>query len=200
MSSTQDDQPTEAISRRSARSAGSRDTGRSAKKPPAIDPESGESAPASGFAAIIAKHPKVWLASALGVAFLLLGTGAVFAGIAVGSNGADAATPASTASLAPSRTLPSAIPVASRLRTCSIAALAADPLLMAFSGQVVKVGTGEVLFDRAGTVGARTGSVLKVLTASAAIAILGPNGQLSTRVVDGTAPGTIVLVGGGIPL
>jgi D-alanyl-D-alanine carboxypeptidase/D-alanyl-D-alanine-endopeptidase (penicillin-binding protein 4) len=56
-----------------------------------------------------------------------------------------------------------------------------------------------VLFSRAGDVPARTGSVLKVLTASAAIAVLGPDYRLTTKVVEGSEPGTIVLVGGGDP-
>ena len=46
---------------------------------------------------------------------------------------------------------------------------------------------------------ARTGSVLKVLTASAAIAVLGADFQIPTRTFTGSTAGTIVLVGYGDP-
>jgi D-alanyl-D-alanine carboxypeptidase/D-alanyl-D-alanine-endopeptidase (penicillin-binding protein 4) len=80
-----------------------------------------------------------------------------------------------------------------------VAGLAADPRLMAFEGTVVKADTGEVLFDRNGTTPSRTGSVLKVVTAAAALATIGPAFQITTTVVDGSAPGTIVLIGRGDP-
>ena len=176
VSDSPDAQPTEALTRRSVRDA----------KPP-------------GLAELFAKHPTAWIASVLGVVFLLLGTGAVFAGIATGSaSGATVPTPTPTPTMEP-RPVPTALPASSRLRTCSVTGLATDPRLMQFSGYVVNASNGEVLFDRAGTTPARTGSVLKVLTAAAAISVLGPNAQLSTRVIDGSAPGTIVLVGGGDP-
>ena len=44
-----------------------------------------ESTEKTGIAAVFARHPRAWLAGALGLAFVLLGTGAVFAGAAVGS-------------------------------------------------------------------------------------------------------------------
>ena len=39
-----------------------------------------ESTEKTGIAAVFARHPRAWLAGALGLAFVLLGTGAVFAG------------------------------------------------------------------------------------------------------------------------
>jgi D-alanyl-D-alanine carboxypeptidase/D-alanyl-D-alanine-endopeptidase (penicillin-binding protein 4) len=149
-----------------------------------------------GIAGIIAKHPTLWLASALGVAFLILGVGSVFAGAAVGSGWA---APAPSATGVPLRTQPADIPLTSRLRTCSVGSILADPRLADFSGYVVNAATGETLLDRNGTTPQRTGSVLKTLTAAAALTILGPTAQLSTRVLDGSSPGTIVLVGGGDP-
>jgi serine-type D-Ala-D-Ala carboxypeptidase/endopeptidase (penicillin-binding protein 4) len=153
---------------------------------------------ASGFAAFIAQHPTAWAASALAIVFLLLGTVALLAGAAVG-NAAPVAAPGASSSAHAGRDIPPTIPAASHLRTCSVAALAADPRLATFSGAVMNATTGELLFDRSATVPARTGSVLKLITASAALAILGPDYTLSTRVYDGGAPGTIVLVGGGDP-
>lgn len=155
-------------------------------------------APKGGIAAIVAKHPTVWLASALGVAFLLMGTAAVFAGVSAGSNSSAAAVVPSAAPY-PLRPQPSAIPTSSRLRTCSVASIVADPRLTAFSGYVARADTGEVLFDRNGEQPQRTGSVLKTITAAAALNILGPSAQLSTKVIDGSSPGTIVLQGGGDP-
>ena len=189
MTEPQDSEPTEALTRRSARESGVV-VSRRGTEPTASQ--------RGGIAAIIREHPRAWLYSALGVAFLILGTGAVFAGISVGSK-SSAAVPVPTASELPPRALPTAIPTSSRLRTCSVAGVIADPRLVAFSGYVANATTGETLFDRNGTLGQRTGSVLKTLTAAAALNILGPNAQLSTRVIDGSSPGTIVLQGGGDP-
>ena len=75
----------------------------------------------------------------------------------------------------------------------------ADGRLSGFSGYIARADTGETLFDRNGEQPQRTGSVLKTLTAAAALNILGPDAQLSTRVIDGSSPGTIVLQGGGDP-
>jgi D-alanyl-D-alanine carboxypeptidase/D-alanyl-D-alanine-endopeptidase (penicillin-binding protein 4) len=152
----------------------------------------------TGIAALVRRNPTAWLAGALGVTFLILGTGAVFAGISAGSK-SSAVEPLPTASEAPPRPQPSSIPAAGRLRTCTIAAIAADPRLTTFSGYIANASTGEMLFDRNGEAGQRTGSVLKTLTAAAALNVLGPNAQLSTKVIDGSSPGTIVLVGGGDP-
>ena len=150
-----------------------------------------------GIGGLIRKHPTAWLASALAIAFLLLGTAALFAGVAAGSG--NAVVLEASQSAAPPRPQPSAFPLASRLRTCSVTGVAANPALATLSGSVLNANTGEVLLDRAGTTPQRTASVLKLLTAAAAVLVLGPDAQLSTRVIDGSSPGTIVLVGGGDP-
>jgi D-alanyl-D-alanine carboxypeptidase/D-alanyl-D-alanine-endopeptidase (penicillin-binding protein 4) len=153
-----------------------------------------------GIAALIAKHPNAWLFSALGVVFVLLGTGAVFAG----TNFAPAI-PAAVVSASPSPTADPARPVpatpaaATRLRTCSIAGLAADPRLGTFEGSVLNATTGEVLFDRSAATPAPTASVMKTLIAATALKVLGPDYQLSTKVYAGSDPNTVVLVGGGDP-
>lgn len=150
-----------------------------------------------GIRALIARHPRAWLMSAIAVAFLLLGTSAVFAGAAAGSGAAE---PTALSSEEPDpRPQPSEIPGPSAIRTCSVAAVLADSRLDSFSGQVVNAATGEVLLDRNGTVPQRTGSVLKVLTAAAALKILGPDARLTTRVLLGSSDGVIVLQGGGDP-
>ena len=156
------------------------------------------SAGTGGIGGLIAKNPRAWLAGAIGVGFLLLATGALFAGAAVGSN-ATAGTPAPSNSAGAGRPQPAELPVATRLRTCSVAALAADPSLAAFSGAVTNGTSGELLFDRGAATGVPQGSVLQLVTASAALQILGPDAVLTTRVYDGSSDDTIVLVGGGDP-
>lgn len=126
---------------------------------------------------------------------MLLGTGAVFAGVAVAS--APIAVPTTAPTTAPPRPTPSAVPAASRLRTCSIAGPASDPRLMTLTGSVVRSDTGEVLWDHGASTPVSTASTLKLLIASAAVAVLTPDFQIATDVVDGTVPGTVVLVGHG---
>jgi serine-type D-Ala-D-Ala carboxypeptidase/endopeptidase (penicillin-binding protein 4) len=196
------------MTRREARSAPAKKAPREAAKQPrsaTTTPRSATTPPAaagttggSGIAGVFVNHKRVWIGAALGVAFLMLGTGAVFAGAAVGSGDA-AVVPVPTATAAAGRSLPAELPAESRLRTCSIASLAADPRLMTFSGAVRNATTGELLFDRAASAGVAQASVLKLLTAAAALNILLPDTQLSTRVYEGSSPGTIVLVGGGDP-
>lgn len=141
------------------------------------------------------------VATALTVAVVLLGTGSLFAGVAVGSAEpvvAPTPTPTPTATPEPDpRPVPDDPLAAQGIRTCSIDALARDGRLRELSGSVVNADTGETLFERAVDRPVRTASVLKVLTAAAALAALGPDYRLTTRVVDGAAPGTVVLVGGG---
>lgn len=151
--------------------------------------------PRRGLGALFAKHPRAWLVGAIAVVFLLLGTGAVFAGVTVGSQAAPAPTP--TATPDPPRAIPAGDLVASRLRTCSVAGPAADGRLMSLYGQVVRVDSGEVLFDRGADSPQRTASVLKVLTAATALSVLGPDYTIKTSVYLSPTPGTIVLVGRG---
>lgn len=152
----------------------------------------------TGFAAILAKHPRAWLFATIAVVFVLLGTGSVFAGVAFGSTPAKTVV-APTASVPPPRPTPTPVSTATPLRTCSIAAAASDSHLGSFSGTVINTATGEVLFDRAGGTGVATASVMKVLTAATALSVLGADYRFSTTVYAGSAPGSIVLVGGGDP-
>ena len=158
-----------------------------------------------GIFALVAKHPNAWLFSALGVVFVLLATGSIVAGAAVGASKADAyvprsaANPSATPSPTPTRPVPAAIAAATHLRTCSVAVPASDPNLFTFQGTVINTSTGEVLFDRNGATPSRTASVLKTLTAAAALTVLGPDYRISTKVYEGSTPGTVVLVGGGDP-
>lgn len=85
-------------------------------------------------------------------------------------------------------------------RTCSIADLAADKRLVNLHAQVINPGTNEVLFDMQGDTPAATASVMKLLTAAAAVQVLGSNYRVQTKVyADLDHPGQIVIVGAGDP-
>jgi len=200
-------QPEEPVTRRSLRQGGARP----AAPPPAqyaagqiervpFDAQAYGAKPAPtgnrGLAGLIARHPTAWLASALSLAFLVLATSAFFVGVSAGSQAA-VVVPVPTESAVAPRAQPGTIPAATRLRTCSISGIAADPRLSDFTGYVVNATTGELLFDRGGTAPNRTADVLQLITASAAVSVLGADTRLVTKVVAGTTPGTIVLVGGG---
>ena len=158
-----------------------------------------EASPAKpgGIGALLRAHPVAWAVSAAAVAFALLGTGSVFAGVAWASRGEGAPVAAPSETAAPPRPVPDLAATARRLRTCSVAGPAADGRLMSLEASVMRADTGEVLFDRNGATPARTASVLKVFTAAAAIARLGADFQITTSVYEGSSPGTIVLVGRG---
>jgi D-alanyl-D-alanine carboxypeptidase/D-alanyl-D-alanine-endopeptidase (penicillin-binding protein 4) len=67
-----------------------------------------------------------------------------------------------------------------------------------FSGEVVDVGTGTLLYSHAGRTGFIPASTTKLLTCTAALSLLGPSHEFVTTVVSG-GPGRVVLVGGGDP-
>ena len=190
--------PEQPLSRRALRDA---ESAKGRSRSTATDARSGSTeSPAEprGVGAFIARHPRAVLTTALSVAFVLVASGALFAGVSVGSANANAPEAVVTATPTPDpRELPGSIAAPSRLRTCSIDALARDERLTTLFGSVINATPGEVLFDRQAAVPARTASVLKVLTAAVALSALGPEYRLTTRVVPGSTPGTVVLVGGG---
>ncbi|MEO6116112.1 MAG: D-alanyl-D-alanine carboxypeptidase, partial [Pseudolysinimonas sp.] len=188
-----DQQP---ISRREAKEKAAA-TQRGSRRREVTGPEAEQNPAGGGMSALFRKHPLGWLLGALGVVFVLLGTGAVFAGVAVAS--APVAVPTTAATTAPPRPTPTAVPTASRLRTCSVAGPASDSRLMTLTGSVLRADTGEVLWDHGASAGVPTASTMKLLIASAAIAVLQPDFQIATDVVDGSTAGTIVLVGHGDP-
>ncbi|MFF2272437.1 D-alanyl-D-alanine carboxypeptidase/D-alanyl-D-alanine-endopeptidase [Agromyces sp. NPDC058136] len=160
-------------------------------------PEQG--GPVASVLAFIRRH-RLPLAIVGGVlVFALLATGAVALGAASAPTAAPAAVkPSSTPTpTAEARPVPAVVAPASRFRTCSVAAAAADPRLANLQAQVMKASTGEVLYDRGGTTPSRTASVMKVLTSAAALSVLGPEYRAATTVVKGSEPGSVVLVGGG---
>ncbi|MFF4620802.1 D-alanyl-D-alanine carboxypeptidase/D-alanyl-D-alanine endopeptidase [Nonomuraea jabiensis] len=65
---------------------------------------------------------------------------------------------------------------------------------------VLDAATGERIFAANADTPIVPASTTKIVTCSAALASLGPDTRLSTRVVQGAKPGTAVLVGGGDPM
>ena len=81
---------------------------------------------------------------------------------------------------------------------CSVQDLANDQRFGNLQAMVVNAANEQVLLDYKGEQASATASTMKLLTASAAMQILGPNYRVQTRVYrDATDPGTIYLVGGG---
>ena len=104
-------------------------------------------------------------------------------------------TQSSTASESPSA---SATPTATALRACSVAEQAANPSLGTLQAVVLNAETGEVLYDRDANKPAATASVMKTLTAAAALMTVGPNYRATTKVMaDPQSKSVISLVGGG---
>jgi D-alanyl-D-alanine carboxypeptidase/D-alanyl-D-alanine-endopeptidase (penicillin-binding protein 4) len=135
---------------------------------------------------------QIAIGSATGLLLLVLIIGGFT--LAAPSNGEPTATPTST----PTDT-PTVTPNPDG-RDCSVAELALDERLVGLHAQVINPATNEVLFDIQGDVPAQTASVMKLLTATAALQVLGPNFRVQTKVyADLDNPGHIVIVGAGDP-
>jgi D-alanyl-D-alanine carboxypeptidase/D-alanyl-D-alanine-endopeptidase (penicillin-binding protein 4) len=106
------------------------------------------------------------------------------------------AKPTGTATPSPTPTV--RVPPTGPFPTCSAAKVLASSALGKLYGYVINADTGKVLVDIRGTETTPSASVLKVLTASAAIVTLPPTYRAATKVftVPGQ-PGTVVLQGGG---
>jgi D-alanyl-D-alanine carboxypeptidase/D-alanyl-D-alanine-endopeptidase (penicillin-binding protein 4) len=122
----------------------------------------------------------------------------IIGGFAI-SGTSPSAGPAPTQSPTASESLsPSATPTATTLRTCSVAEQAANPSLGTLQAVVLNAETGEVLYDRDANKPAATASVMKTLTAAAALMTVGPNYRATTKVMaDPESKSVISLVGGG---
>ncbi|MFD3719306.1 D-alanyl-D-alanine carboxypeptidase/D-alanyl-D-alanine-endopeptidase [Streptomyces sp. NPDC058674] len=67
------------------------------------------------------------------------------------------------------------------------------------TASVVDAATGQVLYESGAREAMTPASTVKIATAAAALAALGPEHRIRTTVTPGAAPGQIVLVGGGDP-
>ena len=87
----------------------------------------------------------------------------------------------------------------SRLRTCTVDLPDSLPSGADIFAQVSLGGSGEVLWSVEGDAPTVPASVLKLVTARAALAVLGPDYRFVTRIYEGVSPGELWLVGGGDP-
>ncbi|MDT8910950.1 D-alanyl-D-alanine carboxypeptidase/D-alanyl-D-alanine-endopeptidase [Amycolatopsis sp. PS_44_ISF1] len=71
--------------------------------------------------------------------------------------------------------------------------------LSELTGSVIDPATGDVLWDHASSTALTPASTTKILTVSAALLSMEPTKRLSTKIVAGAQPGTVILVGGGDP-
>ncbi len=91
------------------------------------------------------------------------------------------------------RGVPDKAAVAARVRAIKVKGMGGS-----YSGSVVEVGTGKVLYAHNATHGYIPASTMKLLTSTAALSILGPDHTFKTSVVS-PKRGQIILVGGGDP-
>ena len=84
-------------------------------------------------------------------------------------------------------------------RSCSIDDITAQAGALTFHGYAINSQTGEVLFDRRSDDPNPTASTLKLVVAAAALAVLGPDYRIPTRVYEGELAGEVVIAGGGDP-
>jgi D-alanyl-D-alanine carboxypeptidase/D-alanyl-D-alanine-endopeptidase (penicillin-binding protein 4) len=91
------------------------------------------------------------------------------------------------------------LPSATGVRAALAGPLAASALGPQVAAVVADPVTGRVLLSEDGTRPMTPASTTKLATGLAVLAVLGGGARLTTRVVRGTAPGSIVLVGGGDP-
>ncbi|HEU0257026.1 MAG TPA: D-alanyl-D-alanine carboxypeptidase, partial [Microbacteriaceae bacterium] len=156
--------------------------------------------PGDGIFAALGRRKTGWVIAAASAAFVLLGGGAYAFGSALGGAAAPGA-PVATSTAQPAaktaRPVPASPAAAEPVRTCSVQTLADDPALGTLQAQVRDARTGTVLFDRDGDTPHAAASVMKIVTGAAALAALGPDFRLTTTVVAGSTPGSVVLVGGG---
>ena len=139
---------------------------------------------------------------------LLIAAGVVAAVVTRAGGGQTAADPATAAQLPE---LGDARPVLAGLSgqapvpdpdtlAAELGPLLSDPTLgSGVSAQVVDVATGKVLLDQDADEPVTPASTAKLLTAAAALITLDAEDTIETTVVAGSAPGEVVLVGGGDP-
>ncbi|MBB4687772.1 D-alanyl-D-alanine carboxypeptidase/D-alanyl-D-alanine endopeptidase [Amycolatopsis jiangsuensis] len=81
----------------------------------------------------------------------------------------------------------------------ALAGPAGAPALSQLTGSVIDPSSGSVLWDHASNTALTPASTTKILTVAAALLSMDPTKRLTTKVVQGDQPGTVVLVGGGDP-
>jgi len=100
---------------------------------------------------------------------------------------------------AEARPLPAEIVDPEGVRTCSISKALGARALGTQTAIAINGKTGNALLSDNADKPIAMGSVVKLLTATVALDTLGPKGRLTTRVVDGSSAGTVIVIGGGDP-
>src|SRR5690606_17262260 len=141
-----------------------------------------------GFLSALRSHQGALLVAAATTLFLVLGAGSLLAGVAVASN-RPAPAPIVSATLV-QRPLPASPPPAVALRTCSVDELADQEALRRLHAAVLRRegGRAGLLLGRGEDEAVPVGGVMKLYTAAAALAALGPDFRIATSVVEGTVP------------
>ena len=96
-------------------------------------------------------------------------------------------------------TVSGSLPTASGLRSALAGPLSAAALGPQVSAVVADPATGRTLLSQDGARLLTPASTAKLVTAVAALAVLGANATFTTRVVHGATPDSIIIVGGGDP-
>lgn len=151
--------------------------------------------PGRGLRRGIAVGTVLVLAAALGSAVSLTAPSLV-ANLGLATSTAAEAPPEPVPALGP---LPADAPLPTRSGLAAVLDESVEEIVGEFGGVVVDPATQEVLWASAADQPLVPGSTAKILTAGAALLTLDPTGGFVTRVVAGTEPGTVVLVGGGDP-
>lgn len=99
----------------------------------------------------------------------------------------------------PARAVPTVQGTAFPVRTCSITEAVSAAELGDALVYIRNADTDEMLFQFGEDATAPMASVMKVVTATVALDVLGPDARLTTRVVAGSTPGSVILIGGGDP-
>ncbi len=108
--------------------------------------------------------------------------------------------PAASASQVLAGTRSSAPVPTSRGLTAALSGVLGSGMLGKQAGaEVIDPATGRVLFARGAAAMLQPASTTKLVSAAAALDVLGPSARFTTRVAAGPSPGSIVLVGGGDP-
>lgn len=164
--------------------------------------------PAIGAATVESRRERrvLWLSLVLGLAVLVgLGSALVivrpaplFGPRQAGPTQTTPAVPPPPAVLAPARA-DGPVPGTDAVQAALSGPLDDDRLGGHVAIQVIDVATGQKLFGQHETDSAMPASTMKLVTAAAVLAKLGPATQLRTRAVAGANPGEVVLVGGGDP-
>ena len=130
------------------------------------------------------------VAGAIVVTLIILTAGSPSPSPSNSASESQSAQPSDSASPAPTSTQ----------AACSVDKLAADKRLGSLQAIVVDNATGKTLYDLGGETGSATASTMKLLTAAAALKVLGPNYRVTTKVyVDPADSGHLYFEGAGDP-